>query len=58
VGSALLEFFNAAKIHDIVLTTFEYKDDFIGHGSTHLVEESLGILPKQLAKRVEESIKG
>jgi len=58
VGSALLEFFNAAKIHDIALTTFEYKDDFIQHGSTHLVEESLGILPKQLAKRVEESIKG
>jgi len=58
VGSALLEFFNTAKIHDIALTTFEYKDDFIQHGSTHLVEESLGILPKQLAKRVEESIKG
>jgi len=53
VGSALLEFLSEEKIHDIELTTFEYKDNFITHGNTRLVEESLGLLPRQLAKRIE-----
>jgi len=52
VGSALLEFLSDAKINDVQLTTFEYKDDFITHGNTTLVEESLGILPAQLAKKI------
>jgi len=37
-----------------VVTTFEYDDDFIVHGHTKLVEESLGLLPEQHAKRVEK----
>ncbi|MEA1953329.1 MAG: 1-deoxy-D-xylulose-5-phosphate synthase [Campylobacterota bacterium] len=52
VGSAILEFLSQKKIQDISLTSFEYDDAFITHGNTKLVEESLGILPEQLAKRI------
>ena len=52
VGSAILEFLSQKKIQDISLTTFEYNDAFITHGNTKLVEESLGLLPEQLAKRI------
>ncbi len=52
VGSAILELLSQKKIKDISLTTFEYNDAFITHGDTKLVEESLGILPEQLAKRI------
>ncbi|MCH9812938.1 MAG: 1-deoxy-D-xylulose-5-phosphate synthase [Epsilonproteobacteria bacterium] len=52
VGSAILEFLSAEKFHDVVLETFEYEDKFITHGNTKLVEESLGILPEQLAKKI------
>ena len=52
VGSAILECLSQKKIQDIALTSFEYDDAFITHGNTKLVEESLGILPEQLAKRI------
>ena len=52
VGSAILEFLSQNKIKDIEVTTFEYGDAFITHGNTKLVEESLGILPEQLAKKI------
>jgi len=52
VGSAILELLSQKKIIDIELTTFEYSDAFITHGNTKLVEESLGILPEQLAKKI------
>ena len=52
VGSALLEFLAKEKILDIQLTSFEYEDSFITHGNTKLVEESLELLPEQLAKKV------
>ena len=52
VGSAILELLSQKKINDVELTTFEYDDAFITHGNTKLVEESLGILPAQLAKRI------
>ncbi len=54
VGSALLEMLCDADIRDIELNTFEYEDAFITHGNTKLVEESLGILPEQLAKIIKE----
>ncbi|WP_321779102.1 1-deoxy-D-xylulose-5-phosphate synthase [Sulfurimonas sp.] len=54
VGSAILEFLAQDKIRDIELESFEYEDAFITHGNTKLVEESLGILPRQLARKVEE----
>jgi len=56
VGSAILEFLADENILDLNLTSFEYEDAFITHGNTKLVEESLGVLPKQLAKRVEASL--
>jgi len=52
VGSAILELLSQKKIKEVELTTFEYNDTFITHGNTRLVEESLGILPEQLAKRI------
>jgi len=52
VGSAILELLSEEKISDISLTSFEYDDAFITHGNTKLVEESLGILPEQLAKQI------
>jgi len=56
VGSALLEMLCDADIRDIDLTSFEYEDEFITHGNTKLVEESLGLLPEQLAKRIKKEI--
>lgn len=53
VGSAILEFLAKEKILHVELESFEYEDNFITHGNTKLVEESLGLLPEQLAKRVE-----
>ena len=53
VGSAILEFLADEKIINIELVSFEYEDEFIIHGNTKLVEESLGLLPEQLAKKVE-----
>jgi len=56
VGSALMEFLSDAQISSVRLTTFEYEDHFITHGKTKLVEESLGLLPEQLAIKVRKSI--
>ena len=52
VGSAILEFLASEKILDVEVVSFEYEDEFITHGNTKLVEESLGLLPEQLAKRI------
>lgn len=56
VGSAILEFLAEAKLTDIEVVSFEYSDDFITHGNTKLVEESLGLLPQQLAEKVKDSL--
>ncbi|RUM64429.1 MAG: 1-deoxy-D-xylulose-5-phosphate synthase [Sulfurimonas sp.] len=53
VGSAILEFLAKEKILDVEVTSFEYEDCFITHGNTTLIEESLGILPKQLALTIK-----
>jgi 1-deoxy-D-xylulose-5-phosphate synthase len=52
VGSAIREL----AIEGIEIVSFEYEDKFIPHGNTKLVEESLGILPSQLAKKIESLI--
>jgi 1-deoxy-D-xylulose-5-phosphate synthase len=52
VASAIGEFLHKEGIA-IELHTFEYEDNFITHGKTALVEESLGILPKQLVEKIE-----
>lgn len=57
VGSAILEFLSKEKILDVDVVSFEYEDRFITHGSTKKVEESLGLLPAQLAKKVTESVR-
>ncbi len=53
VGSAILEFLAEEGIIGIRLKSFEYEDAFITHGNTRLVEESLGLLPDQLAEKVK-----
>jgi 1-deoxy-D-xylulose-5-phosphate synthase len=52
VGSAILELLSQKQILDVALTSFEYDDAFIAHGYTTLVEESLGLLPEQLVKKI------
>ncbi|MGA1933561.1 1-deoxy-D-xylulose-5-phosphate synthase [Arcobacter sp. YIC-464] len=52
VASAILEFLNEEKVC-VKLTSFEYEDDFINHGDTKKVEESLQLLPEQLVKKVK-----
>ena len=53
VSSALLEFLAKEKILDVAVVSFEYEDAFITHGNTKVVEESLGLLPEQLAQRIK-----
>ncbi len=48
VGSAILEL----GIKGVEIVSFEYDDKFIKHGDTKLVEEYMGILPKQLAEKI------
>ncbi len=52
VGSALLEFLSSEKISDVTVQSFEYDDAFITHGNTRLVEESMGLLPDQIAQKI------
>ena len=56
VGSAISEFLADVNILDVNVTSFEYEDEFITHGNTKLVEESLGLLPAQLAIKVQELV--
>jgi len=44
------------NISDVEVVSFEYEDEFITHGNTKLVEESLGLLPLQLAAKVKDCI--
>jgi 1-deoxy-D-xylulose-5-phosphate synthase len=54
VCSAISEVLFKHHIKDINhLTTFEYEDAFIQHGETKQIKESLGLLPEQLAKRID-----
>ncbi len=49
VASAILEL----GIEGIEIISFEYEDDFIPHGNTLLVEESLKIRPQDLVERIK-----
>ncbi|QKF68285.1 1-deoxyxylulose-5-phosphate synthase [Arcobacter venerupis] len=53
VASAILEVLNEKKIHNVDVTSFEYNDNFIEHGDTNLVEESLELLPQQLVLKIK-----
>ncbi len=52
VGSSILEFLSKESIDNIKVVSFEYEDKFIPHGNTSLIEEYLGITPKQLADKI------
>ena len=52
VGSAIMEFLAKERLLHVEVVSFEYEDLFITHGNTHKVEESMGLLPMQLAKRI------
>nr|CAI78784.1 Deoxyxylulose-5-phosphate synthase [uncultured Campylobacterota bacterium] len=56
VGSAILEFLAKDKILNVEVVSFEYEDEFITHGNTKLVEESLGLLSEQLAQKIKKSL--
>ena len=43
-------------IKGVDIVSFEYEDRFIPHGNTKLVEEYLGLTPKQLIEKIESSI--
>lgn len=52
VGSAILELISEEDL-DVKVKSFEYKDIFVQHGDTKLLEEDLGLLPSQLAKQIK-----
>jgi len=51
VGSALLEMISDEDL-DVKIKSFEYPDLYVQHGDTKLLEENLGLLPEQLAKKI------
>ncbi len=53
VGEVLAFFLQEEAIMDVKIDSFEYSDSFITHGKTVQVEESLGLLPTQLAVKVK-----
>ena len=44
---------NDEKIKNVQVTSFEYRDNFIEHGDTKIIEESLELLPEQLVLKVK-----
>ncbi len=57
VASAIEEFFATQENRPKRIITFEYEDCFIPHGKTEQVEESLGLTPNQLAKKILVSLR-
>jgi len=56
VASAIVEYLHEINLTHIEIVSFEYEDNFITHGKTQTVEESLALLPKQLAQKVQEHL--
>jgi len=56
VASAIGECLAGTGIRDVALRSFEYEDDFITHGNTALVEESLGLRPEQIAQKIRKEL--
>ncbi len=52
VASAVAEALMPETHRKVSITSFEYPDRFIEHGKTAKVEESMGLLPEQLADRI------
>lgn len=56
VGEIISAFLQDNQIYDVKVKSFEYEDEFIHHGSTKEVEDSLGLLPEQIAQTIKEFI--
>lgn len=56
VGSALLEGLAGLGLHPARFDSFELPDRFLPHGNTKLIEESLGLLPEQIAQKIAQGI--
>ncbi|WP_456485665.1 1-deoxy-D-xylulose-5-phosphate synthase [Hydrogenimonas sp.] len=52
VASAIAEALMPGTLEKVRIVSFEYEDNFIPHGNTILVEESLGLRPKQIAEKI------
>ncbi len=58
VGSTITCLKNDFAWDNVKVSSFEYKDEFIKHGNTYLVEEYLEILPEQIAKKIKKNSRG
>ncbi len=56
VASAIMEAVTPKTLQNIEINSFEYEDRFIPHGNTKKVEESLGLLPEQIAEKILKSL--
>lgn len=52
IGSVITGLKNEYSWENVKVTSFEYKDKFIKHGNTKLVEESMEILPEQIVQKI------
>jgi len=58
VGSTITCLKNDFAWDNVKVTSFEYKDEFIKHGNTYLVEEYLEILPEQISQKIKKDSRG
>ncbi|WP_457592200.1 1-deoxy-D-xylulose-5-phosphate synthase [Hydrogenimonas sp.] len=52
VASAIAEALMPEALEKVEIESFEYEDRFIPHGNTKRVEESMELLPEQIAKKI------
>ncbi len=57
VASAIAEALMPNSLERVEIYSFEYEDRFIPHGNTGSVEESLGLLPSQIADKISRVLK-
>lgn len=56
VGSVILEFMAQWRIQSVELKSLEVVDEFIPHGKTSLIEESIGLSTGKLLDRIRENL--
>lgn len=54
--ASLLRAVQVEKNLHVTIRSFEYEDAFITHGATPMIEEHLGLTPKQLAEKISKEI--
>jgi 1-deoxy-D-xylulose-5-phosphate synthase len=57
VAAAIAEALMPGSLNNVSIHSFEYEDRFIPHGNTKRVEESMGLLPEQLAEKILSDLK-